>query len=121
MELVNWVELNVFQEIDRSTQHLDLRDANVNSITHTSSKCSFSHALRRRVRTSKMANTNDGLHIKDGNDVINLFKYPNAMSLALSILWVDHIKSTRSSLERPVGRAWRDALAFKMLTDPRMI
>lgn len=67
-----------------------------------------------------MANTNDGLHINDGNDVINLFKYPSAMSLALSILWVDHVKSTRNSLESPIGRAWRDALAFRTFTDPRM-
>lgn len=92
----------------------------VKTIVRTSSQCSFSQALRRRVRTSSIANTNDGLHINDGNDVINLFKYPSAMSLDLSILWVDHVKSTRNSLERSVGKTWRDALLFKMLIDPRM-
>ena len=67
-----------------------------------------------------MANTNDGLHINDGNDVINLFRYPNAISLALSIRWVDHAKRTRSSPESSVGRACLDALLFKAFIDPRM-
>lgn len=66
----------------------------------TSSMYSFSQARCNSVRTSKIAKTRTGSHIRDGKDVMSRFRYFDAISLALAIRWVLATRRPSNSADR---------------------
>ena len=69
------------------------------SSEQTSSRNSFSHARRSRVKVSRVANTRGGSQVKDGKEVMRRFKNLEATSRALAMRCVLDARSARSSLD----------------------
>jgi len=89
-------------------------------ILRTSFTNSFSVPRWSSVKTSSIANTKWGSHIKDGKETKSRLRYLDAISLTLGIRWVLLTTNCLSSPERHLGRACWEALPVKAIWQPPM-